>query len=107
MTKETNTIGARIRECRKAMGLSQEALAELLYVKKNTICRYEKDEHDIPSSSIVALAKALHTTLNYLLMGETEEDPWMEDVMQVLSEIKDPAMRKLAIDQLKCIARIS
>ena len=33
--------------------------------------------------------------------------PWMEDVMQVLSEIKDPAMRKLAIDQLKCIARIS
>ncbi len=34
-------------------------------------------------------------------------DPWMEDVMQVLSEIKDPAMRKLAIDQLKCIARIS
>ena len=107
MTKETNTIGARIRECRKAMGLSQEALAELLYVKKNTICRYEKDEHDIPSSSIVALAKALHTTPNYLLMGEAEEDPWMEDVMQVLSEIKDPAMRKLAIDQLKCIARIS
>ena len=30
----------------------------------------------------------------------------MEDVMQVFSEIKDPAMRKLAIDQLKCIARI-
>jgi SNF2 family DNA or RNA helicase len=43
----------------------------------------------------------------YLLVGETEEDPWAEDVMQILSEIKDPAMRKLAIDQLKCIARIS
>ena len=76
-------------------------------MKKSTICRYEKDEHDIPSSSIVALAKAFHTTPNYLLMGETEEDPWAEDVMQILSEIKDPAMRKLAIDQLKCIARIS
>ena len=25
----------------------------------------------------------------------------------ILSEIEDPAMRKLAIDQLKCIARIS
>ena len=57
--------------------------------------------------ALFALAKALHTTPNYLLMGETEEDPWMEDVMQVLSEIKDPTMRKLAIDQLKCIARIS
>ena len=31
-----NTIGTRIKECRKAMGLSQEALAELLYMKKNT-----------------------------------------------------------------------
>ena len=40
-------------------------------------------------------------------MGETEEDPWAEDVMQILSEIKDPAMMKLAIDQLKCIARVS
>lgn len=100
---------SRIKDQRmqKGTGLSQEALAELLYVKKNTICRYEKDEHDIPSSSIVALAKALHTTPNYLLMGETEEDPWIEDVMQVLSEIKDPTMRKLSIDQLKCIARIS
>ncbi len=57
--------------------------------------------------SVRGLAKALHTTPNYLLMGETEEDPWAEDVMQILSEIKDPAMRKLAIDQLKCIARIS
>ena len=104
--KGKNTVGSRIRECRKVMGLSQEALAELLYVKKSTICRYEKDEHDIPSSSIVALAKALHTTPNYLLMGEAEEDPWMEDVMQVLSEIKDPAMRKLALNQLKCIASV-
>jgi hypothetical protein len=67
----------------------------------------ELEIEGIPSSSIVALAKALHTTPNYLLMGEAEEDPWMEDVMQVLSEIKDPAMRKLAINQLRCIARIS
>ncbi len=75
MNKNENTIGSRIRECRKAMGLSQEALAELLYVKKNTICRYEKDEHDIPSSSIVALAKALHTTPNYLLMEKPKRIP--------------------------------
>ncbi|MBE6099786.1 MAG: helix-turn-helix transcriptional regulator [Anaerovibrio sp.] len=38
-------------------------------MKKTTICRYEKDEHDITSSVIVELAKALHTTPNNLLMG--------------------------------------
>ena len=76
-------------------------MAELLYMKKNTICRYEKDEHDIPSSSLVAIAKVLHTTPNYLLLGEVEEESWMEDALQVLCSIKDPAMRKLALKQLK------
>ena len=52
------------------MGYSQETLAAMLYMKKTTICRYEKDEHDIPSSIIVDLAKALQTTPNYLLMGQ-------------------------------------
>ena len=106
MTKEKNTVGSRIRECRKALGLSQEALAELLYMKKNTISRYENDEHDIPSSNIVALAEALETTPDYLLLGKTEEEPWMKDVIRVLGSIKDPAMRKLALDQLKCIASV-
>jgi transcriptional regulator with XRE-family HTH domain len=77
MTKETNTIGARIRECRKALGLSQEALAE-----------------------------ALETTPDYLLLGKTEEELWMKDVIRVLGGIQDPAMRKLALDQLKCIASV-
>ncbi len=104
MEKETETIGSRIRECRKALGLSQEALAELLYMKKNTICRYEKDEHDIPASVVVALAGALHTTPNHLLLGESEGDPWMEDALQVLACIRDPLLRKLAVNQLRCIA---
>ena len=43
MTKETNTVGSRIRERRKALGLSQKALAELLYLKKATISKYEND----------------------------------------------------------------
>ena len=104
MKEETNTIGARIKECRKAMGLSQEALAELLYMKKNTVCRYEKDEHDIPASVVVALAGVLHTTPNHLLLGESEGDPWMEDALQVLACIRDPVLRNLAVRQLRCIA---
>ena len=104
MNTELDTIGKRIRACRKNMGYSQETLAAMLYMKKTTICRYEKDEHDIPSSVIVELAKALQTTPNYLLMGESHEDSREEDVIWILDWIKDPAMRKLAIRQLQCIA---
>ena len=81
-------------------------LYEFYIMKKTTICRYEKDEHDIPSSVIVELAKALYTTLNYLLMGESDEDSWTEDMMNILEKISDPAMRALAMKQLKCIAEL-
>ena len=106
MKTEENTIGSRIRKCRLAMGYSQEELAELLYMKKNTICKYEKNEHDIPATNIIALAKALNTTPNHLLLGETEDAPWMEDVMLILANIKDPAMRRIALNQLKYIADV-
>ena len=68
--------------------------------------KIEKDEHDIPSSVIVELAKALHTTPNNLLMGESEEDSWTEDMLNILEKISDPAMRALAMKQLKCIAEL-
>ena len=106
MKHELNTVGARVKACRKEMGYSQETLAALLYMKKITICRYEKDEHDIPSSVIVELAKALHTTPNYLLMGESDEDSWAEDMLNILEKISDPAKRTLAMKQLKCIAEL-
>ena len=99
-----NTIGSRIRACRKEMGYSQETLAAMLYMKKSTICKYELDENDIPSSVIVQLAKALCTTPNYLLLGDQSEDEFEVAVMNLLSEIKDKNMKKLAIAQLKCIA---
>lgn len=103
MNKEVNTIGARIRECRKEMGYSQETLAAMLYMKKTTICKYEKDQHDIPSSVIVELAKALHTTPNYLLLGDIEEDEWMDDMIQMLEKLKKPEYRELAKKQLEVL----
>lgn len=54
----------------------------------------------------VILAKALHTTPNYLLMGESDEDSWTEDMLNILEKITDPAMRTLAMKQLKCIVEI-
>ena len=106
MNKEINTVGARIRECRKDMGYSQETLAAMLYMKKSTICKYEKDEHDIPSSVLVELARALHTTPNYLLLGDIEEEDWMDDMIQILEKIKDKSLQEIAIKQMSILADI-
>ena len=106
MNKDNNTVGSRIRECRKEMGYSQETLAAMLYMKKTTICKYEKDEHDIPSSVIVELARALHTTPNYLLMGDVEVDDWMDDMIQILQRIKKPEYRELAKKQIALLGEM-
>ena len=103
---ETETIGSRIRAARKEMGYSQEELAALLYMKKTTICKYEKDLHDIPSSVIIQLARILHTSPNYILLGEVKEEGWMEEMYELMENIKSPEMRRLALKQLRCIAEV-
>ena len=103
---ETETIGSRIRAARKEMGYSQEELAALLYMKKTTICKFEKDLHDIPSSVIIQLARILHTSPNYILLGEVKEEDWMEEMYELMENIKSPEMRRLALKQLRCVAEV-
>ena len=67
---EVNTMGARIRECRKKMGMTQEELGEKLCCKKSLISQYENNKVDIKGSVIVELAGVLDSTAGYLLNGE-------------------------------------
>ena len=60
----------------------------------------------IPSSVLVELAKALHTTPNYLLLGDVEADDWMDDMIQMLEKIKRPEHRELAKKQIALLAEI-
>ena len=109
-TTGNGTIGDRIKECRKDLGMSQEALAEVLYMKKSTISKYESNDRDIPASTIVSLSEALDTSPNYLLLGPDGigmDEEWIEDVMQVLKKITEPLYRELALNQLKCIANMA
>ena len=108
-TTGNGTIGDRIKERRKDLGLSQETLAEILYMKKSTISKYENDDRDIPASTIVILSEALNTSPNYLLLGPDGigmDEKWIEDIVQVLKKITEPPYRELALNQLKCIVNM-
>src|SRR5688572_23537486 len=66
----------RIRNRRKALGINQEALAVLIGINQGQISRYESGE-SVPSSDVLAaLARALHTSADWLL---GLEDDWCED----------------------------
>jgi len=42
--KQTENVGAKLRELREELGLSQEDWAKLLQVTTNTVARWEREE---------------------------------------------------------------
>jgi transcriptional regulator with XRE-family HTH domain len=61
------TFGERVAQLRKARGWTQHELAEQTHVQYETINRIENGKHTAPRVHVlVALAKALGTTTDYL-----------------------------------------
>ena len=95
------TIGQRMKECRKRLGMTQEKLAEIMCVPKTTISTYERDASDIKSSVIIELAKHLETTPNYLL-GFTG-DSVTEKIVVALEKIGDEKIKEMLYIQVKAL----
>lgn len=97
------TIGERIKALRISEGMSQDRLAEMLYITKPTISKYENNRIKIPSELVCAIAEALNTTPNYLLSGDEREADWLEDMITLLSGIRDIRIREMVRKQLMAV----
>ena len=84
MQVNRNTLKERIKECRKASGLTQEELAVRLHVKRQIISYYESiDSERTPNIDIlVSMADLFNTTTDYLL-GLTETESKDVDVQNL------------------------
>lgn len=91
---------------RKAAGMSQEQLAELLCTKKATISAYENDRIDIKSSIVLEIAKALGCTGSYLLEGKQEGDVDAR-IIEILDELKNDQVNEIALRQLQALALLA
>jgi transcriptional regulator with XRE-family HTH domain len=60
------SFGTRIKEARKAKGLTQTQLAEIVGVAKTTISGYESGHSEPDEQRIIAIMKALGIDANYL-----------------------------------------
>lgn len=105
-TEVKSTMGTRIREMRKAAGMSQEQLAEFLCTKKATISAYENDRIDIKSSIVLEIAKALGCTGSYLLEGKQERDVDAR-IIEILGELKNDQVKEIALRQLQALALLA
>ena len=65
-------LGARLRECRRARGLSLTVAAELCGMTRRTLRRYESGLRNLSVVALVALADLYHVRISDIVMSEEE-----------------------------------
>ena len=68
-------LAVRMKELRKASGLSQESAAKGLNIAMPTYCRYEYGQREPNATTIAAIARLYHVSADYLL-GITDDPAW-------------------------------
>lgn len=66
---QTKTVGERIKHLRDQNHMTQKALAEQLYVSRNTISSWETNRTEPGIILIVEISTLFHVSLDYLLTG--------------------------------------
>lgn len=91
------TVGARIREGRKSLKLTQSQLGTAVGVTDQSISDWEKDKA-LPINFIVPLATALKVTTDYLLTGNTKKQLTLDDVLNPAFKTSEaPRMHELPV----------
>ena len=62
-------VGARIRECRKQLGVSQKQLAESLGLTFQQVQKYERGTNRVSASKLFDTAAALKASVSYFFQG--------------------------------------
>lgn len=83
-----STLGSRIKQRRKSLGLSADLVAEQIGVSRATFYRYESpDNSKIPTSVLEPLAKILKTTSDFLMGTDSAREKWLEENTIPISKI--------------------
>lgn len=82
-------LGETIAALRKRQGMSQQTLADAVYVTRQTISKWEKNLSVPDADALVRLADALDTTVQSLLGQGEEASAAPSDIAAALSRIND------------------
>ncbi len=124
-------VGARVRQCRTLLGLSQEKLGEAIGLTFQQVQKYERGSNRIGASRLFDLSRVLDTDINYFfedmleevaerspvrLRGLSEEAKTFEvepnpmakretlELVRAYYRIDDPSLRKRLFEMTKALA---
>jgi transcriptional regulator with XRE-family HTH domain len=70
-----NFIGARIRECRTLLGLTQDELGERLGVASQQLHKYERGINSVSAGRLYEIARELNTPIEHFYDGVGQNAP--------------------------------
>ena len=76
-------IGARIRIKRESLGMTQQELADMVNVTRNTISRYENGETEVGVITLNNIADALSVIVLWLLFGFDYENDIYNNLLKL------------------------
>lgn len=106
------TMGQRIAECRKKLGLSQEALGEKMGVSRQAISKWEADGAVPEIDKLIALSKLFEVSVGWLLGVEESREPQQqaeisEELLYKVEEIVKRYQPKKETEEKKLSWRIA
>ena len=99
MLQEVNyeQLGLRIKETRLSRRLTQDFLAELVGCNTSHISNIENNHTKVSLNVLLAIANALHTTIDYLLSNQYGNSSFALDneILRAIKNFSDEKKEKL------------
>ena len=84
-------FGKRLQNTRKALGITQEELADRISVDRNHITRMERGIRVCSVDLLVELAAALEVSTDYLLVGASSSDTARKKLFLAIEQLSQIA----------------
>lgn len=94
----------RMKELRKAAGLSQDAAAKKLNISLPTYCRYEYDQREPNVSTIAAMAQLYQVSVDYLFGLDTPSVDQANIILASNSPRRKELLNQMGVKEFKIIA---
>lgn len=89
---DLKAVGARIRDARRAMGLTQDELADVIGVGMRQIQYYEAGESN-PYRTLRRIAEATNRSVGWFLHGDRPTELAAEELVQRLEAVEEGQAR--------------
>ena len=108
----TVTMGNYVRQARKEAGLSQTALAKMIFLGRATLSDIENGKAEIGAITLALLAAQLNKPVEYFFAKYIKHDinlnmlsPQEKEIIMLYRKIPNEDLRNIAIDELKTISK--